>query len=207
MTIVRYSFFVATLLLAVVLTAAWSVYGWTVEGAQAATRYTARLGFLFYSLVFILPAFSRWAPGHPVTRELIANRRRLGLTFGYVHIVHLGFVVLFLWLSGVQPTPSRLAGGILAYSLLFAMMATSNDFSVRKLGSRNWKRLHTVGIYYLWFVFFMTYLPRVQGKIPVHGSRAALAPWFVTLLVILAIRLTAKFAPQRKRLEARQHAG
>jgi DMSO/TMAO reductase YedYZ heme-binding membrane subunit len=59
-----------------------------------------------------------------------------------------------------------LIGGGGAYVLLAAMVATSNDASVRALGIRTWKRLHTVGLYWLWFIFAFSYLGRVaEGQI------------------------------------------
>jgi DMSO/TMAO reductase YedYZ heme-binding membrane subunit len=47
-------------------------------------------------------------------------------------------------------------GGGAAYGLMYLMALTSNDFSMRKLG-KNWKRLHIIGIYYSWLIFFQSY--------------------------------------------------
>jgi hypothetical protein len=55
----------------------------------------------------------------------------------------------------------QLIGGAAAYVLLTAMAATSNDAAVRALGPRAWKRLHTVGIYWIWFMFLETYAVRI----------------------------------------------
>lgn len=41
---------------------------------------------------------------------------------------------------------------MLAYVLFWNTAATSNNFSMRRLG-RWWKRLHTFGMHYIWLIF------------------------------------------------------
>jgi methionine sulfoxide reductase heme-binding subunit len=53
-----------------------------------------------------------------------------------------------------------LLGGGLAYALMFAMAATSNDASMRALGIW-WKRLHRAGLHWIWFIFAFSYLKRI----------------------------------------------
>jgi DMSO/TMAO reductase YedYZ heme-binding membrane subunit len=38
------------------------------------------------------------------------------------------------------------------------MAATSNDASVRRLGAKNWQRLHKTGSYLIWIGLFTSYL-------------------------------------------------
>ncbi len=200
-TLLQHPFRIATILLVAVIGGALLSYGLTVDGAQAVARYTARLSFLIFALVFSISAGHRFFRSG-LSAALLANRRRLGLTFAYVHFVHLACVGMYVWLSGASPQPIRLAGGALAYALLAAMAATSNDAAVKKLGHKNWKRLHTTGVYYLWFVFFMTYFPRLQGALPgVGGGMAEFIPLFVLLLAILGFRLAATFAPRAGKLQ------
>lgn len=46
--------------------------------------------------------------------------------------------------------------------------------------------LETIFVYYVWLIFFLTYLPRVQGKMPQAGGsfteHVALLGWISTLL-------------------------
>lgn len=192
-TVLQHPFRATTLLLVAVIVGALTGYGLSIEGAQAATRYTARLSFLIFALVFSISAWHHfWR--NELSATLLANRRRLGLTFAYAHFVHLACVGIYVGLSGARPQPLRLAGGVMAYLLLTATVATSNDTAVRKLGHRRWKQLHTVGLYYLWFVFFMTYFPRLQGKLPgVGGGFVDFVVFFSVLLAIMGLRLTATF--------------
>lgn len=51
-------------------------------------------------------------------------------------------------------------GGGFAYVLIAAMAATSSDRAVARLGPRRWRRLHTLGAWYVWIVFAQSYAPR-----------------------------------------------
>jgi DMSO/TMAO reductase YedYZ heme-binding membrane subunit len=197
--LLRYPFRSATVLMILVISGALYGYGLDVDGAQAVARYTARLSFLIFALVFSISAWHLFFRSE-LSAALLVNRRRLGLTFAYAHFVHLIALSVFIVLSGARPQPIRLAGGALAYLLLTAMAATSNDAAVKKLGHKRWKQLHTAGIYYLWFVFFMTYLPRLQGQLPeAGGSVVEYIPLFFLLITILIFRLAATFAPRASR--------
>jgi sulfoxide reductase heme-binding subunit YedZ len=74
------------------------------------------------------------------------NRRFLGVvTFLYL-VAHLFF---YLVMEGLEPqaftqlySKLYLALGFSAWLILLALALTSNNFSVRKLGGRRWKRLH-----------------------------------------------------------------
>jgi DMSO/TMAO reductase YedYZ heme-binding membrane subunit len=69
------------------------------------------------------------------------------------------------------------------------MAATSNDWSVARLGAKNWRRLHTFGIYYLWLIFALTYLSRIS-----RGPLSLVDGLLVALVVAaFLLRLAAPF--------------
>jgi len=192
----------ATLLLLACAAGAAIGFGTGVEGLQALTRYTGRAGFALFAFVFVLSPWSRLWPGELV-RGAIRRRRHLGLAFAYVHSVHLIVLLTYVRASGAELVPSRLAGGIAGYTAMAVMAATSNAAAVRKLGPRLWRRLHTICLYYLWFVFFLTYLPRLLGKSPNAGAgpvEIAVSFWLV--VAIAALRIAAWWAPSAQRREA-----
>lgn len=88
-------------------------------------------------------------------------------------------------MKGTPPDPITAVVGGGAYLTLYAMAATSTDAAVRRLG-RNWRRLHTFGVYYLWFVFAFTYGTRTFER----GSWYA--PFFATAIAALGLRLVAR---------------
>jgi len=55
-----------------------------------------------------------------------------------------------------------------------------------KLETKTFSTLEVVFVYYVWLIFFLTYLPRVQGKLPLaggtFGEHVALLGWTSTML-------------------------
>lgn len=120
------------------------------------TRYSAHLAFLFLLVAFLTStARSRWR--HPVTRVLMDYRRQLGLGFATAHAFHLAALTLLLLnLEGFSVTAS-LAVAAFGYVVTTALAVTSNNWSVRRLGVKRWRLLHTTGINILMLYFFVAF--------------------------------------------------
>ena len=101
--------------------------------------------------------------------------------------MHLGALATYNVLIANVPSAVTLAGGGVAYAAMYAMAATSNDASVRRLG-RNWKRLHTFGAYWIWGIFTFSYATRVA-----RGS-LFFAPELALALAALALRIDFRAA-------------
>src|SRR6185295_5963877 len=85
-------------------------------------------------------------------------------SFGVSHYVHLAALVALGFVSPAfaeSVSVVTLVGGGLAYVFLTAMVATSFDRTAAMLGPIWWGRLHKVGGYYIWGIFFQSYLPRL----------------------------------------------
>ena len=109
--------------------------------------------------------------------------------------MHLGFVFAALSFGAERSMVTFIFGG-LGYVLIAAMAATSNDTAVRALGPRRWKLLHSVGGWYVAFIFANSYVGRLLGEKPLVGA-------FGVTLLVLAIGLRiAAFAKGRARLQA-----
>lgn len=148
------------------------------EGARLSIRATARTSALLLFLIFPASALHRRFRSD-TTRWILANRRYLGLSLASSHTLHLVFI-LSLAAQGTlgEVDSATLYGGGWGYVLMFAMAATSNDASVRALGA-NWRRLHALGLFTLWVIFMVSYLP-APGRGPV-------APVFFGGLVAVAL--------------------
>jgi len=157
-----------------------------------AARYTARFSFLVFLPVFLARPWHQLAPS-AVSRWALRNRRALGLAFATAHFVHLFALTRFNVGTGDVPNLVTLVGGGGAYVLLAAMAATSNDASVRALGARNWKRLHSVGIYWNWFVFTQSYAGRVAA------GQLIFVPFLAAALAGLGLRLYVRTVMRRQR--------
>ncbi|AZZ36902.1 hypothetical protein CIK05_08900 [Bdellovibrio sp. qaytius] len=161
------------------------------EAVRLGIRVTARISLILFSIAFITSSlrftlknkFSFW----------MKNRRTVGLSFAFSHLIH---GILFATLYTVDPElfyqvakPTTIIFGGLGYVFILAMAMTSNNFSIQKLGIKRWRTLHTIGMYYLWFIFFASYAPRVAGNL-----------YFLFLVVPMLAILVLKILVKTKRL-------
>ena len=186
---------IAGLLLGAAVTGSMlSAHGFTTEGWQLAARYTARTSFLLFLWPYLASSLARlWPNG--VTRTVLRERRGFGLAFAGAHGVHFAALVMFFQVSGETPSPVTLALGGFGYVLVALMAATSNNASVRLLG-RNWPRLHTFALHYVWFIFVATY----AGRIAKHPDMGEYVVLISLAFAALAVRLAAMM--KRQAIEA-----
>ena len=120
------------------------------------------LAFAASSMPVVFPgSFSRW---------LLRNRKFIGLCFAAAMAWQAFFI---LWLVGIHSdyyvnyvyVLSDVVEGVVGYALLIAMVLTSFKFGRSRLTPRQWKLLHTAGIYWLWvyawsvYWFYLFYYP------------------------------------------------
>lgn len=162
------------------------------EQALFAARWTARVGFPIFILTYSASSLVRLWP-NPTTKAVLRHRRQWGLSFALAHTVHLGALLSYLTISGTsRPLPILLGGGG-AYVLLYAMALTSNEAAMRALGVW-WKRLHTIGIHWLWAVFTFSYFGRLFD--PARMATGLIL--FPICLAALGLRLWAWAKVRRK---------
>lgn len=185
---------------AAIATGSIVVQGANADGLLHITRYTARFAFLIFVLVFAAGALAQLFPS-ATTRWLKRNRRYLGLSFALAHFIHLGALTSWFIAIGEMPETRTILGGGLAYLLIAAMALTSNDWSVRTLGPKVWRRLHLIGIAYVWLIFMNSYLGRLASETPpepkvIFAITAGLG------FLALGLRIAAWFARRRTRSRA-----
>jgi methionine sulfoxide reductase heme-binding subunit len=164
-----------------------------VESWLLAARWTARVGFPIFILAYAASSLAKLWPSN-LTRGLWQGRRWWGLGFAASHTVHLYALVTYLDLSGEGRPLGVLIGGGGAYVMLYLMAATSNDAAMRTLG-KNWKRLHTLGIHWLWFVFAFSYFGRVaEGREMPYAAITFAIAW-----VALGLRIAVWIKGRRAR--------
>jgi hypothetical protein len=165
------------------------------DGIRGVIRLTARTSLVLFLLAFTASAVHRLWPRPRIPRWLLANRRYLGLSFAASHGLHLLAIVALaarypdeFW--GHTQTSTIVGGGI-GYIFVALMAATSNDASVAWLGPRRWKLLHTVGAYWIWAIFLVSYL-----------GRAATAPANLWPLALVLGAWGLRLAARRRRTVA-----
>jgi DMSO/TMAO reductase YedYZ heme-binding membrane subunit len=149
-----------TLRIAAVLTLAsialFASSGVSEESVRAWVRATARASIALFLMAFVASALHQLWRGR-VSRWLVANRRYLGVSAAYAQLLHgISLVLLFTRFVKYEPDLTGLVGGGLGFALYFAMALSSSDAAQSALGQRAWKALHTVGAYWVWFIFALT---------------------------------------------------
>jgi hypothetical protein len=163
--------------------------GLSLEALHVTTRFSGRLSLLFFSLFLI-------------SREKIALKKLVSDTpfflFAIIHGIHLIELLWYVRLSGNELIPVRLAGGFLAYVIIFVMpFLHAGNFNQSFIA-----RFQTFYFVYVWFIFFMSYLPRVTGTLPnVGGSYTE----FVVLFIWIIILGLYKLLFSRKLIPVKNH--
>jgi DMSO/TMAO reductase YedYZ heme-binding membrane subunit len=168
------------------------------ERWQLAARYTARTAFLIFLVPYSASAWHRLARSD-ASRWLMRRRRSFGLAFATAHTVHFSALTAYQVTTREWPDPVTLVFGGGAFLVTWAMAATSNDAAVRRLGPR-WRRLHALGIHWLWSLFALSYAGRVaEGQL-------FFAPLLAAALGGLGLRIAARRAQARRAAPARAAA-
>ena len=175
-----------------ILLAAVLLDGFSLAALQTTTRFSGRLSLFVFSIIFL----SQLQP-EKANRLLSSNPY---LVFAIVHGIHLIELLLYVSLSGVQLIPVRVAGGFLAYTLIFAMPYLFILRNKSKITEKAFTRSETFYQFYVWFIFFMSYLPRVMKTLPNVGGNywehVLLFGWVIAIFIIKVLGVI-KFSPAR----------
>lgn len=156
------------------------------------TRYSAHLAFVFLLLAFSASTLKALVT-NAQTRGLVRYRRQLGLGFATAHTFHLVALILFLGnLEGYSVDASVAVAGF-GYVVTALLALTSNNYSVRRLGTAKWKQLHTVGISILLLYFFVAFSGRLLTNF---------APIYAVYVALIAAAVVAKLRVKRRTLTA-----
>ena len=176
---------------------AFATQAGVVNQWHEAAHYTARVGFPLLILAYVARPLveltrSEWA------KYILARRKYFGLGFAVAHTIHLAALITAIEVSGEGKGIVTYVFGGAAYAILYVMAFTSNTAAMKAMGVW-WKRVHRVGIHYLWFIFFQSYAGRMTDP-----EQAMVAiPFTIIALAAAAVRFTAwGKSRQRKRAQA-----
>jgi len=167
------------------------VDGFTPLALQTITRFSGRLSLFLFSIIFLLQ--------HKPSTLHYWLSEKFYLLFAIVHGIHLFELLSYVMVAHVTLVPIRLAGGFLAYVFIFAMPILAHAAASGKFPVSKFNPIQTMFLYYVWLIFFLAYLPRVQGKVANAGGNytehVALLGWVSTML---GIRLANMIQFKRK---------
>ena len=127
---------------------------------QVSARLSGRVSLLFFLFYGI------YATRHPSVETgsiALSVKTMLVRDFAVIHVIHWVFLAVAVKLSGFELVPFRVFGGALAYLIIVLMPLV---YQKKLLTSVSLTTMQHVYIFYVWLIFFMTYLSRVRGQTP-----------------------------------------
>jgi hypothetical protein len=165
-----------------------AINGYSLEALHVITRFSGRLSLLAFSLILLL------YDKRGVIRLDVAF-----LLFAILHGIHLIELLSYVKLAGVELIPIRVAGGFVAYAMIFAMPYFVARHASGKLSNQRFNRIEVTYFVYVWLIFFLTYLPRVMGTLPEVGGtfteHVILFSWVILLGVIKLVSVIGDLLP------------
>ncbi len=125
---------------------------------QASARLSGRVSLMFFLFYGI------YATRHPSVESdsiPLSIKTQLVTDFAVIHVIHWGFLAVAVVLSGFELVPFRVAGGALAYGMIVVMPFV---YQKKLFASFSLLTMQHVYIFYVWLIFFMTYLSRLRGQ-------------------------------------------
>lgn len=173
----------------------------TLPGAnlnEILTDDTGNAAIGCFIIVLCLTPLRRLLPGSLVVSALNRHRRMIGLACFFYACLH--FTLYFD--DGLQrllnewDTVLYVQAGLASLSVLLVMAVTSNDWAVRKIGGRRWKKLHRL-VYLLIPILF--YHKGWAGKGGLSGGDEQVIETLIWFSPLFALQLARIFLYLRKR--------
>ena len=154
--------------------------GFNEASFRIAIRFTARSSCILFLLAFCASSLHR-IKKTPFSNWLLSNRRYLGLSMAVSH----GFHAIAIAGVAILTTENMVRDNLdanLGYVFIVLMTITSFKRPAVMLGRRNWRILHTVGMYYLWLSFTVAFSMRL------NESRSIYTPFVLALVLVIILR-------------------
>lgn len=170
-------------------------FGIEEDSVRTLIRWSVRLGGLSFALAFGASSLHFVFKGN-WTKILLDFRPLLGLSFVVFHTFHL-FSLIWLQID-IHPVFSlakkvSLIGGGIAYLFMYAMAFTTFPNIKKSMSTDNWKLLHLLGGYWIWIIFFRSYMLNVLNHDRYHVLLAIFSLVIILRLwKIIRLRITRK---------------
>lgn len=158
------------------------------------TKYTARVSGILFAIAFSASSLQYYIKGI-FGFWISSNRKYFGISFAIIHLIHLACIGALFYQYPPEDTidlVSILGGGI-AYLFTLIMLISSFDLIKNRMNFYLWKKLHTTGGYWIWGIFMISYLQRVDNDL-------SYAPFVGLFAMILLLRITKLFLQRQNSL-------
>ena len=192
---------IVTAAIAVMCVALVVGHGGGPEAAHAVVRWTARTSLVLFALAYVSRPLVQLRPTR-IARDILAQRKWLGLGFAASHAFHLAGIVALAWPDPgafIRAQDPTILIAVVTYGLLAAMAITSIERVRKRMSPVTWKRLHRAGMHFAWLSFTGTYASAIAAS-------AVYAVPTVLLAGIAAVRGAAHLRGRRHLRAARRAA-
>lgn len=157
--------------------------------------------YLFVAVSMITP-LRKIFPKSDIVKSLAFHRRKIGVSVFIYALLH--FVIYYFytgsWAEFVKDWDKLfILSGIAAFLMLLVLAVTSNNWSVRKLGGKNWKRIHKLS--YL-IMLLLIYHQATQEKTGYRETAQVFAPLIILQTIRVALygkdRLGKDKSPEKR---------
>ncbi len=184
---------VVPLTFAVGLVVLWS-FDFNEQGTREALRATARISLVLFCLAFAARPLHELV-GRPATAWLLRERRAVGVCFGLSFSAHVLLIVRLFFLNGTLALPEAVTVADVVIGgpgiVLVVLMTITSAIRIRRaIPAPVWQRLHTFGLYYVWFVYVACLVNSTSAKSHLYPAYHYV-PFLVMLGAVLLLRLTA----------------
>ena len=137
--------------------------GYTEAALRQSIAGSARIAAVLFILAFGATVMQRFFR-NSFSFWVRMNRPFLGISFALLHLIHLAFLILlqqtFHPVFTLADSFALFAGGG-AYFFVVLMLLTSFSTFKGMISKPNWKRLHTLGGWWIWAIFMSSYWKQV----------------------------------------------
>ena len=158
--------FTLSTILALVFFVFTNHFGVEEESFRILIRWSAKLAAVLFAIAFVSSSLDYFFTTR-TTKKLLSLRPMIGLSFMVFHTFHL-FSLIYLQ-RYIHPVfelakPVSLLAGSIAYFFMYAMAISTFPYIKRKIPEVLWSGFHTTGSYWIWVIFFNSYLKNVINK-------------------------------------------
>jgi len=138
------------------------MYGTGEDGIRHFNRYTARISFSIFIVIFALPGI-KFLFREKFYHRIEQNQRYLMLAMLIIMLIHLGGIYYIYQILPEMPVKlSTFAGGGLAYLMIFLLFILGRDGKNNESKGKIWSFAMSFGLYWIWFIFAFTYIGRLS---------------------------------------------
>ena len=170
---------------------------------EKVTDETGKYAILYFVLVLSLSPLKVIFRRNKLISALNRHRRSIGVASFFYAFLHFSiYLVNGLKTLATDITRLYIIAGLVGFSILLVLAATSNNWTQRKLGGRKWKRLHRIVYLAIPLLF---YHQAFTGKADVETIREALY-WFSPIILLQPVRIYLTFKRKRDKQLKPSHA-